>query len=253
MALEQRYNGDKSKSWSEVNHLRDWRYKVLFKRDENWEILTTRKQRKNPGLENKHKTCQKKNWKIMKREVKSAVDFLTNILRTGDVSQSQTEMFNSTLIALLCDRYHNHWFPEKPFKGSGFRCIRLNHNLDPLIIQAGQMSGLDSSVLGSVFPPELTMWVDPREVSYRFGENGSVGVLYDSSNQSTKLNQNQSNQELTQHSSTMDNSQHLQQQWRPSAMDNFNSSFLTCKEQFLSSLPISRETVNRSFAGFVAS
>ena len=188
----------------------------------------------------------------MKREVKSAVDFLTNILKAGDVSQSQSEMFNATLIALLCDRYQNHWFPEKPFKGSGFRCIRLNHNLDPLITQAGHMSGLDSNILVSVFPPELTMWVDPHEVSYRFGENGSVGVLFDSTSQTNNLNQNQSNQELTQHSSSMDNSQHLQQQMRPSAMDNF-SSFLTCKEQFLSSLPISRETVNRSFAGFVAS
>lgn len=193
----------------------------------------------------------------MKREVKSAVDFLTNILRTGDVSQSQTELFNATLVTLLCNRYQNHWFPEKPFKGSGFRCIRLNHNLDPLIVQAGQMSGLDNSVLVSVFPPELTMWVDPREVSYRFGENGSVGVLYDSSSQSN-LNQNQStSQELTQQPTKStpendNNSQYLQQQFRQTAMDNFNSSLLSCKEQFLNSLPI-RETVNRSFAGFVAS
>ena len=188
----------------------------------------------------------------MKREVKSAVDFLTNILRSGDVSQNQTELFNSTLMALLCNRYHNHWFPEKPFKGSGFRCIRLNHNLDPLIIQAGQMCGLDNSVLVSVFPPELTMWVDPQEVSYRFGENGSVGVLYDSSNQST-TNQNQSSQELThQQSSNLDSPDASHQQLKPSSVDNWNT-LLSCKEQFLSSLPISRETVNRSFAGFVAS
>lgn len=193
----------------------------------------------------------------MKREVKSAVDFLTNILRSGDISQSQTDLFNSTLVTLLCNRYQNHWFPEKPFKGSGFRCIRLNHNLDPLIVQAGQMAGLDNSILVSVFPPELTMWVDPHEVSYRFGENGSVGVLFDSSNQSN-INQNQSNQELTQqqlNTSNMDsfsNFQQHQQQFTPSAMDNFNNSLLSCKEQFLSSLPI-RETVNRSFAGFVAS
>lgn len=191
-------------------------------------------------LEIKRQVCERKNWKIMKREIKSAVDFLTNILRTGNVSQSQTEIFNSTLVTLLCNHYQNHWFPEKPFKGSGFRCIRLNHKLDPLIIQAGEMAGLDNSVLVSVFPPELTMWVDPQEVSYRFGENGSVGILY---------NFTQSNQELT----SMDNSQHLRQQQRPSAMENINSSLLSCKEHFLSSLPISRETVNRSFAGFVAS
>lgn len=26
---------------------------------------------------------------------------------------------------------------------------------------------------------ELTMWIDPREVSYRIGENGSICVLYE--------------------------------------------------------------------------
>jgi hypothetical protein len=34
-------------------------------------------------------------------------------------------------------------------------------------------------MIHSAFPSELTMWIDPKEVSYRIGENGSICVLYE--------------------------------------------------------------------------
>lgn len=117
------------------------------------------------------------NYWNMKQEVKSAVDFLANILNNRAVSDERVNIFNSTLQELLCRHYMNHWFPEKPFKGSGYRCIRINHTLDPLIKNAGQTCGLTESEMCSLFPKELTMWIDPSEVSYRIGENGSIGVL----------------------------------------------------------------------------
>merc|ERR1711953_939670 len=70
-------------------------------------------------------------------------------------------------------------FPEKPFKGSGYRCIRINGKMDPVIGQAGEPCGLRSAFLHSTFPSELTMWIDPLEVSYRIGGNGSICVLYE--------------------------------------------------------------------------
>jgi len=187
----------------------------------------------------------------MKDEIKSAVDFLTNILRSrDDINDTQTYQFNSNLTNLLVHRYQDHWFPEKPFKGSGYRCIRLNHNMDPLILQAGNMCGLDCSFLETSFPPELTIWVDPLDVSFRIGENGSVGVLYEPSNKKDSQVQE------TQHSSTStvsvqqssDNSFHQMNR-------NFNSTLMSCKDQFISALPsISREAVNyQHFAGFVSS
>lgn len=48
--------------------------------------------------------------------------------------------------------------------------------MDPLIAQAGAAVGLDLSSLRRLLPTELTMWIDPREVSYRIGENGSICV-----------------------------------------------------------------------------
>merc|ERR1711874_596554 len=87
--------------------------------------------------------------------------------------------FRDCLIEVLRRRYRDHWFPEKPFKGSGYRCIRINGRMDPVIAQAGEGCGLSSTLLHQTFPSELTMWIDPLEVSYRIGENGSICVLYE--------------------------------------------------------------------------
>lgn len=182
----------------------------------------------------------------MKEEIKSAVDFLTNILRSrDDINDIKTNQFNSALKNLLIARYQGHWFPEKPFKGSGYRCIRLNHNMDPLILQAGHMCGLNQSFLESTFPPELTLWVDPMDVSFRIGENGSVGILYQSEKDST--------QEISSSQSHQQSSDLSPHQHQPSR--SFNSTFMSCKDQFMSALPsIARESVHyKQFASFVSS
>lgn len=117
----------------------------------------------------------------MKLEIKSAANFLMNLLRMGNtLNEQQLDIFRCKLEELLRKHYQHHWFPEKPFKGSGYRCIRINHKMDPLIAAAASSSGVsDSSLLHNMFPNELTLWIDPREVSYRIGENGSICVLYD--------------------------------------------------------------------------
>lgn len=193
----------------------------------------------------------------MKDEIQSAVDFLTNIIRSSDdVNEEQTRQFNANLRNLLSNRYQDHWFTEKPFKGSGYRCIRLNHNMDPLILQAGKMCGLDSTFLESSFPPELTIWVDPRDVSYRIGENGSVGVLYQTTKDSNQETPIQQVQETTSQSTS---TYMVQQSSDRSAIHqmnrNLNSTFMSCKDQFMNVLPsISREAVHyQQYAGFVSS
>lgn len=117
----------------------------------------------------------------MKLELQSASNFLVHLIKLGrrNINENQLEKFKLALVEVLRRRYRDHWFPEKPFKGSGYRCIRINGKMDPVIAQAGESCGLSAALVHSTFPSELTMWIDPLEVSYRIGENGSICVLYE--------------------------------------------------------------------------
>jgi protein Tob/BTG len=115
----------------------------------------------------------------MLAEVDSAVTFLAKILSNTNMDTNRMDSFKEVLQLTLVNHYQNHWFPEKPFKGSGYRCIRIvNHKMDPLVAQAGACVGLSEEDLLNILPREFTLWVDPNEVSYRIGEEGSIGVLF---------------------------------------------------------------------------
>ncbi|XP_076862920.1 protein BTG1 [Brachyhypopomus gauderio] len=117
----------------------------------------------------------------MKPEISAAVGFLSRFLRVkGHVNDRQLQTFSQTLHDMMAEQYKHHWFPEHPCKGSGYRCIRINHKMDPLVGRAGQRIGLSIQQLYLLLPSELTLWVDPFEVSYRIGEDGSICVLYES-------------------------------------------------------------------------
>ena len=117
----------------------------------------------------------------MKQEVQSAAEFLAKLLRKRNVNADKVDSFAQCFEGVLCSHYQDHWFPEKPTKGSGYRCMRIvNRKMDPLIARAGAAAGLSEPELLSMLPTELTLWVDPEEVSYRIGEEGSIGVLFDS-------------------------------------------------------------------------
>merc|ERR1712045_230814 len=67
------------------------------------------------------------------------------------------------------------------------------------------------SVIHATFPSELTMWIDPLEVSYRIGENGSICVLYEYKEDG--LNEPwRPNNAKTSSSSNNDNNEHAKQQ-----------------------------------------
>ena len=117
-------------------------------------------------------------------EIDSAVSFLASILRATINGQSLTAeqllLFQQSLVSAFRHRCDGHWFPERPSRGSAYRCIRIvNRSLDRDLASAATAAGVSETVLRSLLPPELTLWIDPEEVSYRFGEDGSIGVIYD--------------------------------------------------------------------------
>lgn len=83
----------------------------------------------------------------------------------------KTEQFRQCLTEALYERFHNHWFPDQPTKGQAYRCIRLNEwdRHDSTLQRACLKCGIDYDDLQ--LPVELTLWVDPNEVTCRFGEN----------------------------------------------------------------------------------
>jgi len=87
-------------------------------------------------------------------------------------------VFKDRLAVLLSERFRDHWFPDRPSKGQGYRCIRLNESdrKDLVIDRAATQCGLSYEQLH--LPTELTIWVDPKEVCCRFGEHqGSYCTL----------------------------------------------------------------------------
>jgi len=115
----------------------------------------------------------------MLKEVRSGVRFVTDLLsRKGLVPQQKVDKFSSVLESLLCTKYNNHWFPSKPMQGSGYRCIRITQSImDPEIEKAATVSGVTAFDLTNTLPKEFTMWIDPEDVSYRIGEDGSICTL----------------------------------------------------------------------------
>lgn len=123
----------------------------------------------------------------MKTEISTAVNFVTMLLKKTDVvTEDQLQQFSESLEEFLGEHYQHHWFPQTPCKGSAYRCIRINHKMDPLIGRAASTIGLGHEQLFQLLPNELTLWVDPYEVSYRIGEDGSICVLYETPPPSVK-------------------------------------------------------------------
>lgn len=120
----------------------------------------------------------------MKLELTSVSNFLAHLVRLATfippIPEEILTQFRNNMIIVLKKRYRDHWYPEKPYQGSGYRCIRINpERMDPVIAQAAECCGLSPDLVYKSFPSELTMWIDPLKVSFRIGENGSIMVLYE--------------------------------------------------------------------------
>ena len=108
----------------------------------------------------------------MKEEVHCACEFFSRMLESKNLPHQFANQFRIRLEELLSQRFKNHWDTRNPNKGSAYRCIRINSKMDPIVREAAKATGLKD--ISKYLPAEFTMWIDPRDVSYRFGEEGSI-------------------------------------------------------------------------------
>ncbi|XP_062335643.1 protein Tob2 [Osmerus eperlanus] len=113
----------------------------------------------------------------MHLEVKVALNFIVSYLY-NKLPRRRADLFGEELERILVSRFEGHWYPEAPLRGSAFRCLHLGAPWDPVVELAARRSGLDTEEVRANVPSELSVWIDPYEVSYQIGEKGAVKVLY---------------------------------------------------------------------------
>jgi len=185
----------------------------------------------------------------MRTEISNAVNFLSNLIRNKISSPSQLSLFRDALTSRFSASFTDHWFPERPLRGNGYRCVRIVSNrMDRLIAAAGADAGMTEEYLRAAFPQELCVWIDPDEVSYRIGEDGSVGVVY-SVLDNINANEEKSDDEL-ESCTSLSSSSSYRFAPSPSLSSLSSSSSMSSRSNVGSptgSLRVSPDTVNQEY------
>ena len=113
----------------------------------------------------------------MHTEIQVALRFVISFLY-NKLPRRRVNLFGEELEAALRDKFHSHWYPDKPFKGSAYRCLKITDPADPVLNRAARESGNPVADIIENLPADLAVWIDPGEVSYRMGEKGAVKILY---------------------------------------------------------------------------
>ena len=114
---------------------------------------------------------------ILSQVTWKAANFFAGFL-SSSVEKQKRRQFVLCLKKLFVSRFENHWYPNSPTRGQAYRCIRINSHSKELIINEALVgAGLTKDLI--TLPLELTVWIDPNEVSYRIGEDeGSICPLF---------------------------------------------------------------------------
>lgn len=102
-------------------------------------------------------------------EIQIAVSFLTSYLY-NKLPRRRVDLFSIELTKRLKEKFEGHWYPQRPSKGSGYRCLLIGDEMDPVLMNAASDTGLSLEEIRSSLPEKLNMWIDPDEVSYRIGK-----------------------------------------------------------------------------------
>ena len=101
-------------------------------------------------------------------EVNTACTILLQL--APKLPQEQADIARQTIAAAMIAKYTGHWGT----RGSAYRSLHHTRaRPDPVIAQACNKV----PTLAAMLPADLYLWVDPHEVSYRIGSDGSVATV----------------------------------------------------------------------------
>lgn len=145
----------------------------------------------------------------MQLEIDVATNFLLSFAYSK-LPRAQADAFKRELTRTLLNLYSGHWYPNNPNRGSAYRSLSVNDRIDPSIQTAAESSGINTIKLREHLPKNMTMWIDPYEVSYRIGERGEITTLWQQQKQTS--NRANSNHRAGQYRSKFE-SPRAQRQW----------------------------------------
>ncbi|KAI7892007.1 uncharacterized protein EV154DRAFT_419367 [Mucor mucedo] len=112
-------------------------------------------------------------------EIAQAVEFLGRLLQSK-VDQEIVSLFKERLVELLKVRFKDHWDPQQPYRGNGYRALsNFNGQLDPLLTQASIQASVQPTTIHLHLPRDFVLWIDPFSVSYRVGDHGNIMTLFE--------------------------------------------------------------------------
>lgn len=82
-------------------------------------------------------------------------------------------------------------------QGSAFRCLKTGDPTDAVLERAARESGVPISDILENLPNELSVWIDPGEVSYRIGEKGTIKILISESHDRHSEDTSSADREVT--------------------------------------------------------
>jgi len=111
-------------------------------------------------------------------EIQLGVNFIVINFLVNKLPKRKVSMFAKELTECLKLKFKGHWYPNYPDRGTAFRCLEIRDTaFDPVLVHAARVSGITLTDIRAQLPESFFLWVDPFEVSYRIGENGSLSIL----------------------------------------------------------------------------
>lgn len=99
----------------------------------------------------------------MHLEIQVALNFVVSHLY-NKLPRRRVNLFGEELEKALKIKFQGHWYPDKPMKGSAYRCLKTGQPTDAVLERAAVEANLNIADILENLPAEMSVWIDPGEV-----------------------------------------------------------------------------------------